>query len=151
MELIYGQSYSFYLQHNLYGSLLYMRNLSQNHILFFRKPHSLKDVLRPIRVSLGPVSIITSMTAASSQLYNCLFYELPAPGLGHQLLSVISSLLGMGSVLGAGIIFRPDNSAVLDLFEKVNLSYRDKVNYHAFFNGIVLIVAWINVVFENVL
>jgi len=115
-----------------------------------RRPHSLKDVLRPIRVSLGPVSIITSMAAASSQLCGCLFYELPAPGVGLQLFYMISSLLGVVSVFGAGVIFRPDNSTVLDLFGKLNISYRDKVNYHAFFNGIILIAAMINVVFEQI-
>ena len=128
-----------------------MKNKTQIQTLFLRKPHSLKDVLRPIRVSLGPVSIVTSMTAASYQGYNSFIFPVSAPGLVLQLFSLISSLLGIGSVLGAGIIFRPDNSAVLDLFGKLNITYRDKVNYHAFFNSIILIVAMFNVVHHHVL
>ena len=33
-----------------------------------RKPQQLKDMLRPVRVALGPVSILVSVTAAVTQL-----------------------------------------------------------------------------------
>ena len=108
----------------------------------------MKDILRPVRVSLGPVSIITSMTAAASQLWYC-FHQVPASGLGLQLFYLTSSLLGMGSVFAAGVFFRPDNSTVLDMFGNIRLNYRDKVNYHAFFNSIVLIVAMFNVLIRK--
>ena len=49
---------------------------------------------------------------------------------------------------------RPDNNAVMELIKPLlevaglQLSYRDKVACHAFFNSLVLIIAMINVSFQ---
>ena len=106
-----------------------------------RRPTRLKDLLRPVRVSLGPVSILVSLTAGLAQLTSPL----------SQPLALISAVLVISLASLAGLVFRPDNNAVMELVRPLldraglRLNYRDKVNCHAAFNSLVLIIAMFNV------
>ena len=106
-----------------------------------RRPTRLKDLLRPVRVSLGPVSILVSLTAGLVQLTSPL----------SQPFALISAVLVISLASLAGLVFRPDNNAVMELVRPLldraglQLNYRDKVNCHAAFNSLVLIIAMVNV------
>ena len=106
-----------------------------------RRPTQLKDILRPVRVSLGPVSVLLSLAAGTAQLTSSL----------SRPVSLISALLVLTFATLAGIVFRPDNNAVMELvmplldMAGLQLKYRDKVNCHAAFNSLVLILAMVNV------
>ena len=73
-------------------------------------------------MSLGPVSILFSLSAGAHQLVTA-----------SNILHVLSSILVMTSAFLAGLLFRPDNSAVLELLSPLldmvglgaRLSYRD--------------------------
>ena len=66
-----------------------------------RRPAQLKECLRPLRVSLGPVSILLSLAAASRQLSLWTWtWSLTSP------IQLASSLLVQVSASLAGIIFR---------------------------------------------
>ena len=105
----------------------------------------LKDVLRPLRVSLGPVSTHLSLTAGLRQL-TC---PLSRP------LHFVSASLLLAFAFLAGVLFRPDNNAVLELVRPLmelaglRLNYRERVSCHALFNSLVLILAMINIVLQD--
>ena len=94
-----------------------------------------------MRVSLGPVSILLSLAAGVGQLTSPL----------SQPLSLVSALLVLTFASLAGIVFRPDNNVVMELvmplldMAGLQIKYRDKVNCHAAFNSLVLIIAMVNV------
>ena len=105
-------------------------------------PHLVIVCSRPtLRVSLGPVSILLSLAAGVGQLTSPL----------SQPLSLVSALLVLTFASLAGIVFRPDNNAVMELVMPLldmawlQIKYRDKVNCHAAFNSHVLIIAMLNV------
>ena len=107
-----------------------------------RKPQQLKDLLRPVRVALGPVSILVSVTAAVTQLAqvqtSCyidiyiytvytiytiytIYTQLSrlSTSWTWQLLGLCSGAAVVASALLGGLVFRPDNSAVLELLAPV--------------------------------
>jgi hypothetical protein len=71
-----------------------------------RNPVSLRNILRPIRVGLGPSTLISTLTAGYLQLQS------PWSTGGERFLAVLSML----SSFAACVIFRPDNNEVLELF-----------------------------------
>ena len=102
-------------------------------------------LLRPLRVAAGPASILTAVLAATAQLHqdcslltsSLLTSSLPGLPL---LLSLTSSATVLASAVTAGVIFRPDNTAVLEVLRPAALpSYAARVEVHAVSNALVLL------------
>ena len=73
----------------------------------------------------------------------------------HDPLSCVSASTTLISATLAGVVFRPDNSSLLDLVSplldtmQVELSYKNKVRCHALFNSLVLINGMINILVKT--
>ena len=108
-----------------------------------RRPIFLKNALRPLRVSAGPISIILAIVSGASQAFLCL----QSTNISvTDFLLLISSLVVVTSALLAGVVFRPDNTQVLDLFWYGDgIKYNTRVEYHATANAAVLGVAFLRV------
>ena len=99
-----------------------------------RKPLFLKNLLRPVRVSAGPVSIILGMAAGALQIKDIIqgtsstWHLLPV-------VHVLSSLVAILSGVIAGVIFRPDNTEVVQLIYPHHVKYAMRVEIHAAANS----------------
>ena len=71
-------------------------------ILFYRNPTWIKNILRPIRVGLGPTSILATLCISGTQIW--------AGGMFQTTLSLGIFL----STFLAGCVFRPDNQEVIN-------------------------------------
>ena len=101
-----------------------------------RKPLSLKNALRRVRVSAGPVSIILAMLAGYYQICNTTYRGFLATSL-----LILPSVLVILSAVVAGVVFRPDNTEVLTLVLPYTVKYARRVEIHALGNGVILIIA----------
>ena len=67
----------------------------------FRNPSRVKEILRPVRVALGPTSILTSMYVSSMQLFHAFANSCLWLTLTYGLVLVATFM--------AGVVMRPDN------------------------------------------
>mmetsp|Transcript_2158 Transcript_2158/g.5071 ORF Transcript_2158/g.5071 Transcript_2158/m.5071 type:complete len:228 (+) Transcript_2158:85-768(+) len=98
---------------------------------FVRNPNRLKNFLRPIRVALGPASILSAIIVGIVQAMT--------PGCGL-LASIVGISCAVSSFTG-GILLRPDNFEVLGLFvRQENLTAEHIRQYHAYCNVFAVLV-----------
>ena len=105
-----------------------------------RKPVFLKDLLRPIRVSAGPVSIILSICAGTLQIFEST-ERITVEWKIVPFLIIFCSILTIISAVLAGVVFRPDNTEVLKLVHPNPIKYPRRVEIHATANGVILIIS----------
>ena len=120
--------------------LLWPLPLLLSPLQLLRRPAGLARLLRPLRVAAGPASILTAVLAAAAQLRrDCSLLTSSLPSLPI-LLSLTSSVTVLASAVTAGVIFRPDNTAVLEVLLAAPLpSYAARVEVHAVSNALVLL------------
>lgn len=98
-----------------------------------RKPLWLKSYLRPLRVAMGPVSILTAFTLGVEQAVH-------AP-LGS-IIAEMGALCALCS-LAAGFIFRPDNTQLLDCFVQKTPPIKQRARIHGILNIVATTLALI--------
>ena len=79
--------------------------------IYFRNPGWVKLVLRPIRVGLGPSSILVALYVSATQMW-----------IGTELLGLMRTCLAMivfTSAFLAGVVLRPDNLEVLNPIKSI--------------------------------
>ena len=82
--------------------------------LFLRNPLFVRNMLRPIRVGLGPSSIIVTLFTSATQIF------LPEWNMINWIRSILASTVFV-STFSAGVIFRPDNLDMLNLMKSMGL------------------------------
>lgn len=102
-----------------------------------RNPKFIKEILRPIRVGLGPASFLWAVSASVIQLLAEFNSEAKAFNLYSYVFMALSVITFVCSSV-AVIIFRPDN---LELFRRISPKnieeawpYRDRVTFHGALN-----------------
>ena len=79
--------------------------------MYFRNPGWVKLILRPIRVGLGPSSILVALYVSATQMW-----------IGTGLLGLMRTCLAMivfTSAFLAGVVLRPDNLEVLNPIKSI--------------------------------
>ena len=67
----------------------------------------------------------------------------------YQLVLVLSSLVVIMSAVLAGVVFRPDNTEVLQLVHLHHFKYGRRVEIHAAANAVILMIALVRVLAVN--
>ena len=82
--------------------------------LSLRNPSFVRNMLRPIRVGLGPSSIIVALFTSSTQMF------LPEWTMIDWIRRILASTVFV-STFSAGVIFRPDNLDMLNVMTSMGL------------------------------
>lgn len=82
--------------------------------LYSRNPAFVRNMLRPIRVGLGPSSIIVTLFASATQMF------LPEWTMINWIRRILASTVFV-STFSAGVIFRPDNLDMLNVTKSMGL------------------------------
>ena len=82
--------------------------------LSLRNPAFVRNILRPIRVGLGPSSIIVTLFTSATQMF------FPEWTMIDWIRSILASAVFV-STFSAGVIFRPDNLDMLNVMTSMGL------------------------------